>query len=256
MTVRVERQGAVALVTLDRPQAKNAITDAMRRQLWEAFEDIALDKDVRAVVLTGEGGDFCSGADVGTFGGGGLPGSLGRMHELGRINRAIYHLNKPTIAAVPGICAGMAWGFALCCDVVLAAESAKFVQIFRNVGLAPDGGSVWLLNRLIGPMRTKELCYSGRVVRADEALRLGLALEVLAVDDLLPRAMAFAQELAAGPGISIGLAKRQVDLAATMDFDQFLSAEHMMQPVASRSEDHGEGVAAFREKRKPVFRGA
>ncbi|MCG2840958.1 enoyl-CoA hydratase/isomerase family protein [Sandaracinobacter sp. RS1-74] len=256
MTVRVERHGAVALVVLDRPETRNAITDTMRRQLWEAYEEAALDSSVRAVVLTGAGGHFSSGADIGTFGGGGMPGSLGRMHELGRVNRAIYHLKKPTLAAVGGVCAGMSWGFALCCDLVLAAEDAKFVQIFRNVALAPDGGSVWLLNRLVGPMRTKELCYSGRVVRADEAMRLGLALEVLPPDALLPRALELATELAAGPGISAALAKRQVDLAATMSFDQFLEAEHVMQPVASRSEDHAEGIAAFREKRKPDFRSA
>ncbi len=256
MTVRVERRDAVLLVVFDRPQKKNAITDDMRRQLWEAYEDAAMDASVRAVVLTGEGGYFSSGADVGGFGGGGMAGSLGRMHELGRINRAIYHLNKPTIAAVPGICAGMAWGFALCCDFVLAAETAKFMQIFRNIALAPDAGSVWLLNRLVGPMRTKELCYSGRAVHAEEALRLGLALEVVSAEDLLTRALVFAQELAEGPGISLSLTKRQADLAATLSFDQFLEAEHMMQPVASRSEDHAEGIAAFREKRKPRFRSA
>lgn len=256
MSVTIEQQGAVAVVTLDRPKTKNAVTDAMRRELWEAFEGFALDPAVRAVVLTGAGGDFSSGADVGGFGGGGMPGSLGRMHELGRINRAIYHLKKPTIAAVPGVCAGLGWGFALCCDFILASDKAKFVQVFRNIALAPDAGSVWLLNRLVGPMRTKELCYTGRVVRADEALRLGLALEVLPADELQARALAFAAELAEGPGISLSLAKRQADLASTMSFDQFLEAEHMMQPVASRSEDHAEGIAAFREKRKPVFRGA
>ncbi|WP_176593546.1 enoyl-CoA hydratase/isomerase family protein [Sphingobium sp. EM0848] len=256
MTVRVEWHDAVAVIMLDRPQTKNAITDEMRRQLWEAYEDAALDASVRAVVLTGAGGDFCSGADVASFGGGGMPGSLGRMHELGRINRAIYHLKKPTIAAVSGVCAGMAWGFALSCDFVFASENTKFVQVFRNVALAPDGGSVWLLNRLVGPMRTKELCYSGRPVRADEALRLGLVLEVLPREELLPRALAFAQDMANGPGISIALTKRQADLAATLSFDQFLEAEHVMQPVASRSEDHAEGVAAFCEKRKPSFKSA
>lgn len=256
MGVTIEQVGGVAVVTLDRPQTKNAVTDDMRRQLWEAFEGFALDPSVRVVILTGANGAFSSGADIASFGGGGMPGSLGRMHELGRINRAIYHLKKPTIAAVSGICAGLGWGFALSCDFVLAADTAKFVQVFRNIALAPDAGSVWLLSRLVGPMRAKELCYTGRVVRADEALRLGLALEVLSPDELQGRAMAFATELAEGPGISLGLAKRQADFAGTMSFDQFLDAEHMMQPIASRSEDHAEGVAAFREKRKPVFRSA
>ncbi|WP_157219208.1 enoyl-CoA hydratase/isomerase family protein [Flavisphingomonas formosensis] len=256
MTVTVERHGAVAVVVLDRPQTKNAITDGMRRELWEAYEDFALDGSVRAVLLTGAGGNFSSGADLASFGGGGVPGSLGRMHELGRINRAIYHLKKPTIAAVSGICAGMSWGFALCCDFVFAAETAKFVQVFRGVALAPDGGSIWLLSRLVGPMRAKELCYTGRVVRAEEALRLGLALELMPQEELFARSLAFAEQLAEGPGVSISLAKRQTDLAATLSFDQFLETEHVMQPVASRTEDHAEGVAAFREKRKPVFKSA
>lgn len=253
MTVCVDLQGGVAVVTLDRPATKNAVTDEMRRQLYELFEGFALDTEVRAVVITGANGDFCSGADVTGFGGGGMPGSLGRMHELGRINRAIYNLKKPTIAAVSGVCAGLGWGFALSCDFVFASEKAKFIQVFRNIALAPDAGSVWLLNRLVGPMRTKELCYTGRVLRAPEALALGLVLEVLPEADLNARALAFATELADGPGISIGLAKRQTDLASTMSFEQFLEVEHVMQPIASRSEDHAEGIAAFREKRKPRF---
>ena len=113
MTIDVENRDGVAIVTLNRPETKNAITQDMRRQLWEAFEGFTFDDSVRSVILTGAGGDFCSGMDVGNMGTGGINGSLDRMHTLHRIARAIYHLKKPTIAAVPGVCVGVGWAYAL-----------------------------------------------------------------------------------------------------------------------------------------------
>ncbi len=256
MTVDVERRDNVAIITLNRPETKNAITNDMRRQLWEAFEGAALDNDIRAVVFTGAGGEFCSGMDVGNLGQGGINGSLERMHTLHRIARAIYHLKKPVIAAVPGICVGVGWAYALCCDMVVVSERAKFAQIFRNIGLSPDGGSVWLLRQQVGAMRAKEIAYSGRMIRADEAVSLGLALEKVENDRLLERALELAKSFADGPTVALGLAKRQFDLAASNSFDQFLDMEFTMQPIASRTDDHHEGLSAFREKRPPVFKGA
>lgn len=255
MTVHVEKSDGVAIVTLDRPETKNAITNAMRSQLWTAFEDIALDHEVRCAILTGANGDFCSGMDVGGMGQGGVVGSMDRMHTLNRISRAIYHLKKPVIAAVPGVCVGVAWAYALCCDVVLASDKAKFAAIFRNIGLAPDGGTVWLLRQQIGAMKAKEIVYSGRTVRAQEAVALGLALETVEADALMDRAMALARSFASGPTIAMGLAKRQFALAAGSAFDPYLDTEATMQPIASRTEDHEEGLKAFRERRKPDFKG-
>lgn len=255
MTVHFERRDGVAIVTLDRPETKNAITVDMRRQLWEAFEEIALDHAVRAVILSGANGDFCSGMDVGGMGRGGVVGSMDRMHTLNRISRAIYHLKKPTIAAIPGVCVGVGWSYALCCDFVLAAEKARFALIFRNIGLAPDGGSMWLLRQQLGAMRTKELAYSGRMVGAQEAKDLGLALEVVPPDQLVERAFEFARSLAEAPTIALNLAKRQVDMAAHTSFDQYLEVEALSQPIASRTADHEEGLKAFRERRKPNFKG-
>lgn len=255
MTITVDKQGPVAIVTLDRPQTKNAITQEMRGQLYGAFEDIALDHEVRAVILTGAGGDFCSGMDVGGMGRGGVTGSMDRMHTLNRIARAIYALKKPTIAAVPGVCVGVGFSYALACDIVLAGEKAKFAAIFRNIALAPDGGLVWHLRQLIGVQKAKELVYSGRIVRADEAVAMGIAYEKVADGALMDRAMELASSFAAGPTVAMGLAKRQFDLAWNASFEQYLDMEATMQPIASRTEDHEEGLKAFREKRKPEFRG-
>lgn len=255
MTVHVEKQNGVAIVTLDRAVTKNAITSDMRRLLWEAFEDIALDAEVRSVILTGANGDFCSGMDVGGLGRGGVVGSMDRMHTLNRIARSIYHLKKPTIAAIPGICVGVGWSYAMACDIVLAGDKAKFAAIFRNIALAPDGGMVWQLRQLMGTQKAKEIVYSGRIIRADEAVELGLALEKVEQESLMDRAMELAKSFAGGPTIAMGLAKRQFDLAWNTSFDQYLDMEATMQPIASRTQDHDEGLTAFREKRPPRFKG-
>jgi len=257
MTVSIERHEAVAIVKLDRPDRMNAITLEMRQQLWEAFEGFALDDDVRAIVLTGAGGHFCSGVDVGTMKAaeGGVKHSLSGMHTLQRMARAVHHCPKPTIAAVPGVCVGFGWGLALCCDIVIADDNVRFAQIFRNVALAPDGGSVWSLARLVGPMRARELSYSGRTVRAEEAEALGLVLEITRPETLGERALALAASFATGPTLAYELAKKQFALASSTSFDSFLDAEAAMQAAASRTWDHAEGVAAYREKRKPMFRG-
>lgn len=255
MTVHVEKQNGVAIVTLDRAATKNAITYDMRRLLWEAFEDIALDAEVRSVILTGANGDFCSGMDVGGLGRGGVVGSMDRMHTLNRIARSIYHLKKPTIAAIPGICVGVGWSYAMACDIVLAGDKAKFAAIFRNIALAPDGGMVWQLRQLMGTQKAKEIVYSGRIIRADEAVELGLAFEKVEQESLMDRAMELAKSFAGGPTIAMGLAKRQFDLAWNTSFDQYLDMEATMQPIASRTQDHEEGLTAFREKRPPRFKG-
>lgn len=255
MTITVEKQGPVAIVTLNRPETKNAITQEMRGRLYGAFEDIAMDHDVRAVILTGAGGDFCSGMDVTGMGKGGVTGSMDRMYTLNRIAKAIYSLKKPTIAAVPGVCVGVGFSYALACDIVLAGEQARFAAIFRNIALAPDGGLVWHLRQLLGVQKAKELVYSGRIVRADEAVAAGIAYEKVAQNSLMDRAMELAQSFASGPTIAMGMAKRQFELSWNTGFEQYLELEASIQPLMSRTEDHEEGLLAFREKRKPQFRG-
>ena len=255
MDVLVERKGAIGIVTINRLEVKNALTGAMQKDITAAFDDFSSDPEVRAIVLTGAGGEFTAGADVKDIGAGGVADSVGRLAVLGRMVQSIYNARKPTVGVVPGVCLGMGWGMALACDIVLAAETARFGAVFRNVGLAPDAGISWFLSRIVGPMRAKELIYSGRFVSGTEAAGLGLALESLPQEQLMDRALELAESLAQGPTLAFALAKRQLDLASTLNLGQFLEAEASTQPIASRSEDSAEAVAAFREKRKPAFRG-
>src|SRR5688572_21829404 len=141
MAIELGVDRGVATVTINRPDKKNAINMEMREQLWTAFEQLAEDDAARAVILTGAGDAFCAGMDVKEMGGGGVATSVGKMRRLHRIARAIAALKKPTIAAVNGVCVGVGWSYALACDIVIAADTARFAQIFRNVGLTPDGGA-------------------------------------------------------------------------------------------------------------------
>ena len=181
---------------------------------------------------------------------------LARSEVEAALVPVIEYQRISNLVVVPGVCVGVGWAFAMCCDFVLAAETARFALIFRNIGLAPDGGSLWLLRQQLGAMKTKDLAFSGRLVGAREALDLGLALEVASPDGLMDRALELARSFAEAPTVALGFAKRQLDLAAATSFDQYLDVESLMQPIASRTEDHEEGLKAFRERRKPAFKGA
>jgi 2-(1,2-epoxy-1,2-dihydrophenyl)acetyl-CoA isomerase len=255
MTVEVHTRDGVAVVTLARPDKKNAITMDMRCQLFETFEGFRENDEVRAVVLTGAGGDFCSGMDVGEFGSRDVRSTLHRMERLHRISRAIYSLKKPTIAAVSGVCMGVGWSYALSCDMVIASPTARFAQVFNKTALAPDGGASWLLARNVGLMRAKEITYSGRFIGAEEALTLNLILELVSDAPVLDRALDLARGFAKGPALALEMAKRQYELAASTDFCSFLENEASMQPLLMRSDDYLEGVSAFGERRPPQFRG-
>jgi 2-(1,2-epoxy-1,2-dihydrophenyl)acetyl-CoA isomerase len=255
MGITVAVDGAVAVVTIEQPSRRNAMTLEMRAQAQREFERLCDDPEVRAIVLTGAGEHFSAGADVSDMGQSGVGGSILKMRYIHRMVRAVNRTEKPVIAAVRGVCIGMSWSLALACDFVIAAVDARFQFAFRHLGLAPDGGAVFQLTRLVGLQRAKEIIYSGRFVSGSEARSLGLALEALPADEVLSRALAFAGELALAPTTAIAMAKRQFDAAPAQTLDQALDFEGVMQAAMINTDDFREGAAAFREKRKPSYVG-
>jgi len=255
MAITLDVNGAVATVTIDRPEKKNALDKPMRVELPRVFERIQDDVSIRAVVLTGGGTDFCAGADVREMGGGGIADGMARVEILHRIMRSVIHTDIPIVAAVRGVCVGAGWSMALACDYIVAAPDARFQFAFRHIGLAPDGGAVHLLSRNLGPIRAKALVYSGRFVSGEEAAALGLVSELAPAADVVNRAQALAADWADAATLSLRMSKRQFAAAETQSYEEALAAEMVMQPLMVRSDDFQEGTGAFKDRRKPVFRG-
>ncbi len=256
MSVELSIEGAIATITLNRPEKKNALTVEMREGLISHFQRVRFDDDVRVVVLTGAGDAFCSGADVDRMGDADIRAARQRLQRLSHTYMRILHsIEKPVIAAVRGHAVGIGWSLALGCDIVMASETAVFSQIFRRIALGPDGGAIWYLTRRLGMNLAKELVFTARMVGAEEALKLGLVNHVVADGDLMERTMEMARDMAEGPTFMLGLAKKLFHMAPSMSLEDYLEMEAMVQPQLGRSADHQEGKAAFKEKRKPRFIG-
>jgi len=254
-TIDVERRGAVAVVTLSNPSRRNALTLEMRQAVLEAFRAFAGDEDVRAVVVAGDGDAFCAGADVGAMGGRDLAGARARMKTMHAMIRAVHGLDKPVVAAVRGPAVGIGFSLAMACDLVLASPDANFAQVFKRVGLAPDGGAIWFLARTMGFARAKELVFSARPLPADEALALGLVHRLVPADRVLDEALRLAQDHAEGPTLALAMAKQMFAASVSPSLEQFLELELLIGPQLSQTGDHAEGTSAFKEKRKPKFGG-
>jgi 2-(1,2-epoxy-1,2-dihydrophenyl)acetyl-CoA isomerase len=253
-TIRMDAADGVATLTLNRPDSLNALNADMRRELLAAFKSLGRDDGIRAVIVTGEGRGFCSGAD--------LRGSAGERafrevleREYNPLVRAIRDLPKPVIAAVNGVAAGAGVSLAVACDLVYAAEDARFIQAFVKIGLVPDSGSTRTLVRTLGRHRAAQLIFSGEPLSAAEAYAGGLVTEVLPSAELMAAAGAAALRLAAAPTRSIGYAKRLINAAEDAGLPEILALEAGLQELAGRTQDHAEGLAAFAEKREPRFVG-
>ena len=254
--LRVEIADAVATITLDRPDALNALTVPLKEELLTAFAAVGADDAVRAVVLTGAGRAFCAGQDLRER----LEPDAAPLETEIRLRynplvRAMRALDKPIVGAINGIAAGAGASLAFACDIRIAAEGASFLLAFGRVGLIPDSGATWLLPRLVGGAKALELALTNEPLSAVDAERFGLVARVVPGEALATEAHALATRLAAGAPRALALTKHAFDLGWAADFEEQLETEAVLQGEAGSTADHAEGIAAFLDRRPPRFTG-
>lgn len=249
----------VAVVTLNRPERRNAFGGLMRQEIVEVLEAVAKDCDIRVVVITGTGKAFCTGGDVGEFASGttkALAGTISsERHAMCRAVLSMNAMEKPVIASVNGMAAGGGCNLALACDMRIAGTDARFSQIFTRRGVHPDWGGIYFLPRLVGYAKACELIFTARTVTADEALSIGLVNRVVPQEDLARETMKLARTIAKNAPLPISFAKRGLQSFGRWDLAQALDYESYVLEVLMKSEDIIEGFGAFLEKREPCFRG-
>lgn len=260
-----EKQGGVATLTLNRPEARNALTPAMFLDLERLLLEIEADDEVRVVVLTGAGRGFSAGADLNPVSkeerrraeAPSFPGDAGGdiLDRGNRCIRRLRQLPKPVLGSINGDAVGIGCSLALATDLRIASETARFGVVFSRIGLGPDGGASFLLRELVGTAKALELLFMGDLIAAGEALRLGLVNQVVPADDLADATRELADRLARGPTLAHAAAKAAVYESASLSFASLLDFEARNQRAVGRSDDVKEGIRAFRERRKPEFRG-
>ncbi|NRD80349.1 enoyl-CoA hydratase [Bacillus sp. BRMEA1] len=251
----VEKLGPVLSLTLNRPESLNAFSPQMILGLKEALKNAQTDEDIQVIVLSGAGRSFSAGGDVKTMG---QSGAVQVYEHIGKLNELILQMKeteKPIIAAVHGFAAGAGFNLALACDLIVAAEDSKYALSFSQVGLISDGGGSYFLPRLIGPHLAKQFLFTAEPISAERLYQLGVINFLYPLEKLQEETTKLALKLAHGPGKSYGKQKKLVDQAFTASLAEILEQERLIQMLMVQTEDHQEGIKAFKEKRKPEFKG-
>ncbi|GAB4072807.1 enoyl-CoA hydratase-related protein [Barrientosiimonas marina] len=244
----------VLYLTLNRPDSLNAFSPDMMTGLKEALTEARHDETVRTIVISGSGRAFSAGGDVKTMGKQPPLDVYDHIGELNELILSIKNLDKPIIAAVHGFAAGAGFNLALACDMILASEETNFILSFSKVGLISDGGGHYFLPKIIGPYRTKELLFSAEPIAAEKAYELGIVNHLYPLDELQENVHDFAVKMASGPVTAYGFMKSLVDQSLNLDLETILEQERITQASVISTDDHEEGVQAFKEKREPNFR--
>jgi len=254
--VIVELSDSIATIILNRTKAMNALNRDLVDELTGILASLQLNKDVRCIVLTGNGKAFCAGGDLGYLSELRDPIVFRKfIVDVGRLALAIMNMEKPVIAMVNGVAAGAGFNLALACDMVICAQSARFIQSFSKVGLIPDCGGLFLLPRLIGLQKAKELMFTADLIDAVTASGLGFVNYVVEDTKLKEEVYKLARKLAASAPIALGLTKKIINRSFDLDVEMLLEREADLQTVCMETQDYTEGVAAFKEKRQPIFKG-
>lgn len=259
-TVILEKKEGIALLTMNRPERMNAFNDKMEEEFVLALQDVEKDEEVRVLIVTGAGRAFCAGADVAR-----MEREERRVRGAEEIRRGfkniqaiilgLQRLEKPTIAMINGAAVGGGFDLACACDLRIGSENARFMVAFTRIGLFPGWGGTWLYPRIIGIPKAAEMLFTGDFMEAKDAERYGLLNKLVPAAELEKETMSLARRIADGPPIAIRLAKMQLYKGLGMDLETALKVAAAMETITLTSEDHQEGVTAFKEKRKPQYKG-
>ena len=255
-SILLKRESGVATIVMNRPGKMNGVDQEMCKELVAATEEVARDAEVRVVILTGTGKAFCAGGDLDStiYDIKDPRGLRDIILSFGQVSINLKNMLKPAIAMVNGVAVGAGFSFALACDIIMASDRARFGHVYLNIGVQSDGGATYFLPRLIGVARACELIFTGNIIDAAEAERIGLVNRVVPAEELETGTMELALSLTKGPALAMGLAKKSIYQGLTMDLASAIEFETRAHVMTMISDDMTEGITAFKEKRTPKFK--